>query len=432
MRNKRAYSILVYIIAFSLSLSGQKLINSPYSRFNLGSLEPAGSFRSIGMGGIGTGIRDNSSVYYMNPASYSSIDTNSFVFDFGLDYGLSYLTSGSDHYYSNDMNFDHILMGFPVIKGLGVAIGIIPFSNGYYRIKETINSADPEYDPITGGYISVHAGEGSLSRFFAGTGVNITKYFSAGINMNLIFGNIRRLNEIDFTDYYNVFHNNNTEKLHIAGVNLEYGAQIIAPLKNDYFINAGASFSTGSHYRSVYENMAYLFSAYSSIDTLYQITDSTKAYLPGTFRAGLSFGKKNKFTAGFDYSESKWSEAVIPGSAGYLGDVRSYRFGIEYIPDKFSNYSYAKRIEYRAGGHIEDTYLVINGEQVKEVGFSVGVGIPMSRNVAISRSLSKANFFFDYSRRSGSGSSALHKEDIFTVGASLNFYDFWFLKRKYD
>ncbi len=426
MQNKRASLIFICTIFFSFSVSAQKLINSPYSRFNLGSMEPAGSFRSTGMGGIGTGIRDNTSVCFLNPASYSSIDTNSFVFDFGLDYGLSYLSDGSNHYYSNDMNFDHILLGFPVIKGLGVAAGIIPFSNGYYRIKETINSADPEYDPITGGYISVHAGEGSLSKFFVGSGINITKYLSAGINLNLIFGNIRRLNEIDFTDYYNVFHNNTTEKLHIAGINLEYGVQVIAPFKDGYFINAGVSLSSGTHYKSVYENIAYLFSAYSTIDTLYHITDSTKAYLPGTMRAGLSFGKKNKFTAGFDYSESKWSKAVIPGSAGYLGNTRSYRFGVEYIPDKFSNYSFVKRVEYRAGAHIEDTYLVIDGEQVRETGFSLGVGMPMRR------SLSRANFFFDYSKRSGSGNSSLHTEDIFTVGASLNLYDFWFLKRKYD
>ncbi len=426
MQNKPAPLIFICTFFFSFSLSGQKLINSPYSRFNIGSLEPSGSFRSIGMGGIGTGIRDNSSIYYLNPASYSSIDTNSFIFDFGLDYGINYLSEGSNHHFSDDMNFDHILLGFPVIKGLGVAIGLIPFSNGYYKITESVLEGDPEYDPVSGGYVSVHAGDGGFSKLFLGSGVNITKYFSAGINMSLIFGNIRRLNEIDFTDYYNMFHNNNTEKLQLNGINLEYGAQAIAPFKNDFFINAGVSFSSGKHYKSIYEKLGYLFTAYSSIDTLYNITDSTRAYLPGSLGIGLSFGKKNKFVAGFDYIESKWSEAEIPGSGGYLGNTRSYRFGAEYIPDKFSNYSYVKRMEYRIGGHMEDSYVIIKGEQIKEYGVTIGFGLP------IPRSLSKVNLFFDYSRKSGSGVSALHCENIFTVGASLNMYDFWFLKRKYD
>ena len=426
MQNKLAASIIIYIAFFSVSVSGQKLVNSPYSRFNIGSLEPVGSFRSIGMGGVGTGIRDNSSIYYLNPASYSSIDTNSFIFDFGLDYGIYNLSDGSTHHFSDDMNFGHILLGFPVTKGLGIAVGLIPFTNGYYKITESVLFGDPEYDPVAGGYLSVHTGEGGFTKLFVGSGVNITKYLSAGINMTLIFGNIRRLNEIDFMDYYNMFHYNATEKLQIAGINLEYGTQVNVPLRDGYFINAGMSFNSGKHYNSMYESLGYLFTAYSSVDTLYHITDSTRAYLPGSLRIGLSFGKKNKFTAGFDYAQSNWSEAVISGTGQYFGDTRSYRFGAEYIPDKFSNYNFVKRMEYRVGGHIENTYLVIDGESVRQFGVSIGVGIPMRR------SLSKTNFFFDYSRRYGSDISKLHREDIFSAGVSLNLYDFWFLKRKYE
>jgi hypothetical protein len=431
MQNRRAYLLFICSIILSISLSGQKLVNSPYARFNLGAIEPAGSFRSIAMGGIGTAIRDNSAVYYLNPASYSSIDTNSFVFDFGLDYGINYLSDGSNHHFSDDMNFDHIILGFPLSKGLGFAVGLVPFSNGYYNIKETVSPGDPG-NTIDEGYISSHKGQGSLSKFFVGSGVNITKYFSAGINMSLIFGNIQRLNEVDFTDYYYMFHNSTTEKIQLYGINFEYGAQIIAPLKNSYFITAGISYSTDKHYNFRYENLAFLFSAYNILDTLYYISNSQKAYLPGSLRAGISFGKRNKLTAGFDFSQTDWAKAVISSSGASFGNSRSYRFGAEYIPDKFSNYSFAKKMEYRIGGHFEETYLVINGEQIKEYGFSLGVGVPMSRTLTKTSSLSKTNFFFDFSQRCGPEGSLLPRENIFTVGASLNLYDFWFLKRKYE
>jgi hypothetical protein len=46
-------------------------------------------------------------------------------------------------------------------------------------------------------------------------------------------------------------------------------------------------------------------------------------------------------------------------------------------------------------------------------------------------SKSKANFFVDFTRRSAATSS-LHTEDYVTFGASLNLYDWWFVKRKYD
>jgi len=434
MRSKKAFTIFLFIIFISFTVSGQKLLNSPYARFNLGVLEPAGSFRSTGMGGISAGIRDNSSIYFLNPASYSGIDTNSFVFDFGLDYGINYLTDGSSTHLTNDLNFDHLMIGFPVTKGVGIAAGIVPFSNGYYHISEQVGAKDPGYDPITGGYLSVHTGEGSISKFFLGTGFNITKYFSAGINMTLLFGSINRLNEIDFTDYYYMLHNNNTEKIQLSGINLNYGFQAIAPLKNGLFVNAGLSYESGKNYNYREERLSYLFSAYSTLDTLSHAIDTSKAYLPGTMRAGISFGKKNKFTVGFDYKSTEWSKAVVSGTGVSFGDSRAYNFGAEYIPEKFSNYSFARRIEYRAGIHYEETYLNINGDQIRETGFSIGFGVPMTRTLSLmaSRNYSKANFFFDFSRRSGPEGSSLHKENIFTAGASLNFYDFWFLKRKYD
>ena len=104
-------------------------------------------------------------------------------------------------------------------------------------------------------------------------------------------------------------------------------------------------------------------------------------------RFGISFGKKNKFTTGLDFVTTKWSASKIPGSTGYAADTRSLLFGAEYIPDKFSNYSFINRIEYRIGGHIGDNYLIINGEQIKEYGASIGIGIPMRRTTIKNQSV---------------------------------------------
>ena len=170
MLNKHTAIIFILILFPPYYSSGQKLVNSPYARFNLGLLEPAGSFRSMGMGGIGISMRDNNSIYFLNPASYSNIDTNSFVFDFGIDYSINLLSDGNSSFFSDDMNFDHLLMGFPVTKRLGIATGIVPLSNGYYKISESVLEGDPDYDPVTGEYTSYHSGEGGLTNFFLGTG----------------------------------------------------------------------------------------------------------------------------------------------------------------------------------------------------------------------------------------------------------------------
>jgi len=373
------------------------------------------------MGGTGTAMRDNNSIYFTNPASYSSFDTTSFLFDFGLDYSISYLSNGTDNHKSDDLNFDHLMMGFPLAKGFGVALGVLPISNGYYKI---LNVHDA--DTVTEKYTEIHAGEGGFNKIFLGTGLKITQNLSAGINMSILFGTIKRTNQFDFDDY-NVYHNNGTETLQLTGVNFDYGLQYTAVIRKDYFLNAGISYSSSMKCKSNYENIAFRYTYYGTSDTIsYYSNDTTKASIPGTLRLGISFGKKDKFTAGVDFISTKWSNALIYGAEGYLADTRALLFGAEFIPEKLSNYSFLKRMEYRIGGHIENNYLILNGEQVKEWGLSLGIGIPMRRTY------SKTNLFIDYTRKSNSAGMELLKEDFITMGISLNLWDLWFMKRKYD
>ena len=418
MQNKLIISILL-LISLSFNATSQKLINSPYSRFNLGTIEPSGSFRSLGMGGVSTGMRSNNTIYYSNPASYSSIDTNSFIFDFGLDYSRNNLSDGTTKHTSDDFNFDHMMFGFPLAKGWGIGAGIIPFSSGYYKMSETRSD-----DNVIGEYTSSHSGEGSLTNFFLGTGLKITKNISAGANMTFLFGQLNRSYQVSSGLFLS---NNATENLQITGFNFDYGLQYTAAIKKEYFFNAGVSVSAGKYYNTKYNNLSFVLLANGIRDTISNISDdATSAHIPGTLKAGVSFGKTNKFTTGVDFVTTKWSESRIPGSAGYTADIRTLLFGLEYTPDRFSNFSFIKRVDYRVGGHIGDNYLVINGKQIKEYGASFGLGIPLRR------SFSKANIFIDYTRRTGTSASNLKYEDYFTAGISLNLYDSWFLQRKYE
>jgi hypothetical protein len=379
------------------------------------------------MGGVGTAIRDNSSIYFLNPASYSSFDTLSFIFDFGMDYGLNVISDGTSHHSSDDMNFDHLMIGFPIAKGFGFSAGILPYSNGYYAITERVNVGDLGYNALTGPYTGFHIGAGNLSTVYLGTGINITKHLSAGINMNILFGTLKRSNEFVFDDYNNTYHDDMSETQMLNGIGLDYGLQYVVPVKKDYYFNAGVSFSSGRNCKYDYRNLFTRFTSLNVTDTISSVVnDSTKAYLPGTLRAGVSFGKKNKFTVGLDFVSTKWSGAKFQGSGNYAADTRALLFGAEYIPDKFSNYNFLKRIEYRAGAHIEDNYLIYNGQQAKEWGVSLGFGMMLRRTN------SKANFFFDFTKKSLAATGFTHYENYFTMGASINLYDFWFVKRKFE
>lgn len=418
---------LFVLLLFAYQAAAQKQLNSPYSRFNIGALEPQGSYKSRGMGGIGTAMRDNNSIFYVNPASYSSLDTNSFSFDFGFDFGLNVLKEGENKYTSNDMNFNHLVMGFPLAKGWGFAMGIMPVSHGYYNISEDIAEGDAGYEALTGPYTTYHKGKGGLSNFFAGTGINISKNFSLGINTTIMFGTLERSYTLQFTDLDNYYHNSTNEKLQLRGLNFDYGIQYRGKLKNDYFIQAGLSLTSSKTYKSNYNYIAVRTSAYNSVDTIeYTSGSSTPVFLPGTYHAGIAFGKKDKFTTGFDLTIAEWGKADIPGYDGYAANIKTYSWGLEIVPEKYSNFSLLKRLEYRLGAHYGDNYLVINGAQVKEYGATLGIGLPLRRTNT------RANLFIDYTRRTGSAAAGLHDERILTIGGSLNIYDMWFIQRKYN
>lgn len=427
MQNKTPIILFFFLFFVTASITAQKQVNSPYSRFNIGMLEPAGSFKSQGMGGVGIALRDNTSLFLFNPASYSSIDTTSFVFDFGFDYSINRISSGDQIYTSDDMNFDHIILGFPLAKGFGVSAGIVPLSNGYYRLIDRVTDDDPDYDPAVGEYTSSHSGTGGLSTFFIGTGLKINRFLSAGINMSILFGDITRNNSITFADIENHYHNSSSEKLQAGGINFDYGLQLTLPLNERNFLNAGVSYTTGKRFNAGYEQYTYRYTSLGVSDTISYVSENSgNLYIPGTFRAGLAVGRTDKMTIALDYVTTGWSEAEIPGAEGTAANSSAVMFGLEYTPDKFSNLSSWRRIDYRFGAHSGKSYLLLNGEQVKETGVSIGLGIPLRR------SLSKANIFADYTRRSGETQARLHSENYFTIGASINLYDWWFLQRRYE
>lgn len=76
--------ITASMIATSLAVLAQSGTNSPYSQYGLGTLgEQAGGFNR-GMNGLGLGFHEHNQINSLNPASYASIDSLSFIFDAGI------------------------------------------------------------------------------------------------------------------------------------------------------------------------------------------------------------------------------------------------------------------------------------------------------------------------------------------------------------
>lgn len=417
----------VLICLFALLATGaaaQKKVYSPFARYGIGNLEQQGTFRSRAMGGISSGLRDNLTLNYLTPASYSSIDTASFLFDFGLDYGVMRLDEDDMTYYSQDLTFSHLMLGFPVMKGLGVAAAIVPYSNASYSIGGETSSGS-----VAGDLYEQHKGTGGYQKVLLGAGYSPFRYLSAGVNMFLIFGDVMKLNDFIFTSDNNYFNTRKQGTVSMSGLGLEASMQLMVPLPDRWYVNAGFNFTPSFGLKTSTDDFILRYSSYRtsllSSDTLYQVSGSTTSRLPATIRAGLAVGKSDKFTAGADIVYSKWTEASLPGTYGTYRDAISLHAGAEYIPDKYSLYSFFDRIEYRIGCRYGESYTLFEGDRLNEYGITFGAGIPMRR------SRSRISLFVDLSGR-GDATDGMVRETRITVGASLNLFDYWFLKAKYE
>jgi len=435
------YILVCLFLLFSELLSGQAYINSPYSRFGLGDLERIGFGRNAALGGISIGMRDPNYIDYINPASYAVRDSTSFLFEFGLT-GKSSKLATNDNLSNtvNDFNFSHLAIAFPISKKIGASFGIVPYSSMSYKVSQQLREGDPDYDTSIGDINYLFSGTGGIHNFFMGTAYKIGKNLSLGVNLSYLFGTLDRNRSIIFLDSIEIrpgiFNTRISEKTIVGDLNLIFGIQYTAFIKNDLEFTVGGIFDKKSIINT--ENDIYkeniLFNVERGTNTLEDTTGVKKTILlPQNMGAGFTFKKGKTFLIGADYYSQNWSEALGKTDSS-LVNSNSWHFGMEFTPKPNALRNYLNWIHYRIGGHYTNTYLQVNGEQLKDFGISFGLGIPLSTvrpDLQIKMKRSTFNIAVELGQR-GTYDNNLIKEKYAILSFSLTLYDFWFIKRKFD
>ncbi|MGQ8335961.1 hypothetical protein ACUNWD_05370 [Sunxiuqinia sp. A32] len=412
--------------------------SSPYSRFGLGDLHPYSYGRFAAMGGASIGSRHNLQINISNPASYASIDSMSFVFEFGVDGRFSDYKSATSQYTTNDVNFRYFALNWPVTHWLGMAMGVTPFADKGYEI--TFQNETDEYGNARHSFI----GDGTLSKAFFGVGVDVTESLSLGFNLYYLFGTLNQADEVIF-DRADIYNYSKVESSRLRDFAYNLGVQYDIPLKNDKYLTLGGTLESKPEFTAFRNLIRRNYLAISStevlIDTL-SFADEEKStiQLPTSIAFGASLAKTDKYELNVDYYFSKWGEAKFYGNSinDYLNpdnttgtdavsaeNLSRFSIGGEYIPEAASIRSFFKRVKYRAGLHYEKSYLKIGDKQINEFGISFGVGLP------VNRSRSTINLAVEAGRR-GTTVNSLVRENYTKVSLYLNLHDRWFFQRKFD
>lgn len=428
LKKNNALSVVIILIFCGLSGYAQQDLNnnnttSPYSRYGLGDLHHYGYGRTTAMGGASLGSRHSIQINSANPASYNSIDSLSFIFEFGMDAKFSNYKSNTGSMKASDINFRYFSLSFPISKKIGAGLGFQPYSDmgneiAYSEVKPNIGTVSYNY-----------TGEGSTSKAYFGASVIPFKGLSLGANLNYIFGRLNQNSNTSFAET-SLFDISSTEGTRISDFTLTYGLQYDYEIKKNQYLTLGVTFENQSDvtaFHRLYTFKTITVGTSGLVDTI-QYTPESKAIikLPSTIGIGLSYNNLNKLEINADYYYAAWSKSTFYGETDpVLTNQSRFSAGVEYIPEMFSIRSYLKRVKYRAGLHYENSYLILNNHQIKETGLSFGAGIPFPK------SKSTANIAFEFGKQ-GTTENNLVRNTYTKFSIYLNLYDYWFVKRKFD
>lgn len=428
--NKRLINILPLVLIALLLLSGtknlsaQNLSTSPYSRFGIGDLINRSTGRSQAMGGLSCGLRSGTNLNLLNPASLSGIDTLNFVFEVaGFDKVTHFATTDLEKTVNN-LGFSYLAMGFPVTKWWKASVGILPVSNVGYSMTAT------ESNPVMGTINYNFQGSGGVSQFFISSSVSPIPYLSLGATFSYLFGPISHSKSLVIPADSMYFSTRSIQTAIIGDVNLSYGAQVSVPLKKDFFLTLGGTFQGTSNLHAESRTTLISYGTGLTDTLLYSENPNNSVILPMGWASGFTFGKKNKFTAGFDYRTQNWTQSEFLGAKDSMANSHDYIIGLEYIPNAFSLTRFLDRVRYRAGFRYSQTYLQLRGSQLTDMGITLGAGFPiLDRNRRGTQS--SLNIILELGQR-GTVKNNLIRETFGSLTLQLSLHDYWFLKPKYD
>ncbi|MBR4533568.1 MAG: hypothetical protein IKO85_03355 [Bacteroidaceae bacterium] len=444
---KLKYYLLVGLTALlfspSKAVAQSNGSNSPYSRFGIGLVSDQSQSFNRSMGGVAQGLRYGGRVNFQNPASYSAIDSLSFIFDISMSLQRDRFAQNGNHQSTNNTSFDNLNAGFRLLSGLGMSVGFVPYSRiGYTFSKESYVLRDPYSNQIVTqdqGY----TGSGGLRQIYLGVGWSPFKGFSVGANGGYLWGDVSNGVTQSFSENGTANTSSYGGLLTVYTASLrtwkvDAGVQYSFNINKENELTLGATVGVGHKIGGE----ATMLRISLNGDTI--VRTANKAFqLPMTYSLGAAWRYKQMLTVAADVAMEQWSNCVTPkivnngndaNATQYVVSTGSYsnrykaNAGAEFIPDRYGN-SYFKRINYRFGGYYSTPYLKINGQDgSREYGLTAGIGLPIM-NRWNSRSL--VNVGVQWSHRSASSSSMI-TENIFCINIGLTFNEPWFMKWKFN
>lgn len=430
---KLFFAVLAWVGA--TTAFAQSGTNSPYSQFGLGTLAEQSTGFNRGMNGVGIAFREHNQVNPLNPASYSSIDSLTLIFDVGLSGQITNFKEGSKKVNAKNADFEYAVAGLRLARHFGMSFGILPFTNvGYSYV-----SSGYVNDMKTATYTNTYNGSGGFHEIFLGLGWEPIRGLSVGVNGSYLWGNYTK----SLVNNYSEAYASTLSKYYTAEIRnykLDFGIQYTAKLSKKDNLTLGLTYTPGHKMGADAKCQVIMNNVQTSVTdtTNYPKSGGLDLELPTMIGAGLAFTHAKKWKLGLDYTLQQWSKTDYPeytevnGAPTYVlhsnlfKDRHKVTLGADYCPEEYGRH-FLGRVHYRAGVSYATPYLKINGNDgPKEISATVGFGIPIINSW---NNRSTLNISAGWVRQEAKG---LITENTFRINIGLTFNERWFAKWKVE
>jgi len=445
IRKKRFFLLIALLTITVVSFAQQVGSNSPYSRYGYGLLSNPALGASEAMGGISYGLRRSQQVNPGNPASYSELDSLTFIFDFGVSGHMARLNDEVNKRDFYNGNLDYVAIQFPLMRNFGASVGLLPFSKTGYNFEAARSLSNIQY-------LETYRGTGGLTQIYAGLAWEPVKNLSFGANIHYLFGSFSHSSLVTPVSTSALI---GETKYSYAFRELKYdmGVQFTLPIDKRRSLTFGAVYTPQLNARAdvnptemlytgdPYENPWLSPSQILKTDTL----QGASFQLPHTFGAGFTYST-DKFLIGLDGTYQLWKELDYPALLDDLtpesrfNNVYRLNAGMEYVIDPLSQ-NFFHRIRFRGGLSFANSYTNFSVTppdddvssavigSFKEYGVNIGVGLPF--HDYMTGHVSMLNIGLGYSRQHPDHDFMI-SQDMFKISVNMNINEFWFFKRQFN
>ncbi len=404
--------LLAFLLLSAIPSVAQNGINSPYSRYGLGILSDQSVGRLKSMGGVGTGFREKNVINLKNPASYSLVDTLTFIADMGFSMRYGNFQEAGTKVNAANAGIDYMAMQFRIQPRIGVTIAFLPYSNvGYDFSSSQLVRRDMDGEITATSY---NAGSGGLRQFMGGFGWRPFEWLSVGANASFLKGDMKHIvrsssSSSDVTD------RTVTRATSLSALKLDFGAQTTVRTGKDSRFVAGV---TWTRFDGMKDN-----TTFSDVHTTGDTTQLANAFvMPDELAFGFSYTWKNK-TIAADVAYENWSVARFFGQDYGLDRIKASA-GFRICPDESSKRLFAHS-SYQAGFSFAQPYYKVEGANGPfEFNASAGISMPIA---SAYNSMAYVHVTGSYQRIQPQCSNMIC-ENYMVLSLAVTFMETWFQK----